>query len=47
VYAVKAGGEILRVEILYGVIAAADPRVGHELGATYFPTATPSPGSPR
>jgi hypothetical protein len=47
VYAVRAGGEILRVEILYGVIAAADPRLGHDLTATYFPTAAPSPGFPR
>ena len=44
VYAVRvADGEISRVEILYGVIAGADPRMADELAAALFPVGTPVP----
>ncbi|MGU3404608.1 hypothetical protein [Methylobacterium brachiatum] len=44
VYAVRvADGEISRVEILYGVIAGADPRLADELAASLFPAEIPAP----
>jgi hypothetical protein len=44
VYAVRvADGEISRVEILYGVIAGADPRLVDELAASLFPAGIPAP----
>lgn len=44
VYAVRmADGEISRVEILYGVIAGADPRLVDELASSLFSAEIPAP----
>lgn len=45
VYAVRevATGEIARVEVLYGVVAQADPRVADALKAAHFTATSPSP----